>query len=333
VTRRSALGLLLLAACGGRAAPPAAGQRRSDLHIEPLTDLVPAAGLLWLLDLRLQELVANKAIPAAVAEVVPEERFQAFALRHGGVDPRAAKELIVASYPEATLTMAEIPFHPPHVEAAFAARALSVEGRAVEGDVTRTWGTFTPGPEATREQLAMLGRDAVMLERGHLGPLRAAIAFAEGKLHRALPALRAEPLQRAAALLGDAPARAFAPGPFEGEWASGLGGLLRASTAAAVSMWPHGASETGTANLFFRVVLLGAWGDDAPAAADRLRAAFDVLANDPLGKLMGVDHPVESARTGGGPDALVLEVSLDAISLARGLRAATAGTVAEIMRF
>jgi hypothetical protein len=333
VTRRSALGLLLLAACGGHAAPPPSGPRRSNLRIEPLTDLVPAAGLVWLLDLRPQELMASKAVPAAVAEVLPDERFQAFALRHGGVDPRAAKELIVASYPEATLTMAEVPFDLSHMEAAFAARALSVEGRAVEGDVIRTWGTFTPGPEATREQLAMLGRDAVMLERGHLGPLRAALAFAQGKLHRSLPALRAEPLQRAAALLGDAPARAFAPGPFEGEWASGLGGLLRASTAAAVSMWPRATSENATANLAFRVVLLGAWGDDAPAAADRLRAAFDVLANDPLGKLMGVDHPVQGARTGGGPDALVLEVSLDAISLARGLRAATAGTVADIMRF
>jgi hypothetical protein len=333
VTRRSTLGLLLLAACGGRAAPSPAGPRHSDLRIEPLVDLVPAAGLVWLLDLRPDELMMNNAVPAAVAEVLPEDRFQAFALLHGGIDPRRAKELIVASYPQATLTMAEVRFDPPHVESAFAARALSAEGRAVDGDVIRTWGTLTPGEDAIREQVAMLGHDAVLLERGHLGPMRAALAFAEGKLHRSLPALRAEPLQRAEALLGDAPARAFAPGPFEGKWASGLGGLLRASTAAAVGMWPHGTSENGTANLFFRFVLLGAWGDAAPAAAERLRAAFDLLANDPLGKLMGVDHPVEAARAGGGPDALMLEVSLDALSLARGLHSATAGTVADIMRF
>jgi hypothetical protein len=286
----------------------------------------------------------NEAVPAAVAEVVPEERFQAFASRHGGIDPRAAKELIVASYPEAMLTMAEVAFAPQSVEASFVARALSLDGRAVDGEVVRTWGTFAAPPENTREQLAMLGHDAVMLERGHLGPLRAALAFSEGKLHRSLPALRAEPLARAAALLGDAPARAFAPGPFEGEWASGLGGLLRASTAAAVGAWPHGTTQNGTANLFFRVVLLGAWGADAPAAADRLRAAFDVLANDPLGKLMGAHHPVDGPRVrpvlGEGPqnnngtaDSLMLEVSLDALSLARGLRSATAGTVADIMRF
>lgn len=333
MTRRSALGLLLLAACGARVAPPPAGPRRSDLHVEPLTDLAPAAGLVWLLDLRPQELVTNDASRAAIAEVISEDRFAAFASRHGGIDPRAAKELVVASYPEATLTMAEVRFDPASVEAAFAARTLGVEGRAVEGDVTRTWGSVTSGTDTTREQLALLGRDAVMLERGHLGPLRAALAFSEAKLHRSLPALRADPLMRAAALLGDAPARAFAPGPFEGEWAAGLGGLLRASTAAAVSAWPRGSAEAGTANLFFRVVLLGAWGADAPAAADRLRAAFDVLSNDPLGKLMRVDHPVQDPHAVGGPDALVLEVGLDALSLARGLRAATAGTVADIMRF
>lgn len=345
MTRRSALGLLLLAACGGRVAPAPAVPRRSELRLEPLTDLVPAAGLVWLLDLRPQELMVNDASRQALAEVLPEDRFVAFASRHGGIDPRASKELVVASYPEAILTMAEVRFDPAPVEAAFAARALSVDGRAVEGEVTRTWGSVTDGKDMAREQLALLGRDAVMLERGHLGPLRAALAFAGGKLHRSLPALRAEPLKRAAELLGDAPARAFAPGPFEGEWAAGLGGLLRASTAAAVSAWPHGSSQDGTANLFFRVVLLGAWGADAPAAADRLRAAFDVLANDPLGKLMGVDHPVQDVRTGHvlgeGPQnnngtettALVLEVALDAVALARGLRAATAGTVADIMRF
>ncbi|HEX8790642.1 MAG TPA: hypothetical protein VF765_06795 [Polyangiaceae bacterium] len=335
MTRRSALGLLLLAACGGRVAPAPAVPRRTGLRIEPLTDLVPAAGLSWLLDLRPVALMMTDASRQAMAEVVAEDRFAAFASRHGSIDPRAAKELVVASYPEATLTMAEVELDPTKVETAFAARALSVDGRALEGDgdVVRTWGSVAGGSEPAREQIAIVGREALILERGHLGPLRAALAFAEGKLHRALPALHAEPLKRAAELLGDAPARAFAPGPFEGEWAAGLGGLLRASTAAAVSAWPLGSASSGTASLSFRVVLLGAWGADATAAADRLRAAFDVLANDPLGKLMGVDHPVRDAHVVGGADALMLEVGLDALGLARGLHAATAGTVAEIMRF
>jgi hypothetical protein len=325
VTRRSALGLLLLAACGGRTAPPAASPRRTELKIDPLTDLVPAAELVWLLDLRPQQLMASAALPAAIAQIVPDARFDAFAATHAGVDLRSARELVVASYPDAMLAMVETPVNPASVEAAFAARVLAVEGRAVEGDAIRTWGTTTNG---SREQVAILGRDAVAIETGKLGTLRAVIAFAEGKLHRAQPALRADPLSRAASSLGDAPARLFAPGPFEGQWASGLGGLLRATTAAAVGAWP-----LDTGNLFFRIALLGGWGDDAPAAAERLLAAFELLTDDPLGKLMGADHPTDGPRVGSNADALVLDVSFDALTLARGLRAATAGTVADIMRF
>ncbi len=95
--------------------------------------------------------------------------------------------------------------------AAFTARAREVEGRAVERAVTRFWGTV--GDE--REQVAVFGREGVGIEHGGLGPLRAAIYFAQGRLKRSLPALRAEPLSAAAALLGEAPVRAFAPGPFE----------------------------------------------------------------------------------------------------------------------
>jgi hypothetical protein len=324
VTRRSALGLLLLAACGGRAAPPPASPPRTKLKIEPLTDLVPAAGLVWMLDLQPQELMLSDALRPALAEVVPDPGFKAFAARHGGIDPRAAKALVVASYPDTMLAMAETPVDPARVEAAFAARTLAVEGRAVEGDAIRTWGTVSN----SREQVAILGHDAVAIETGRLGPLRAVLAFAEDKLHRSQPALRAEPLARAASLLAGAPARAFAPGPFEGEWASGLGGLLRATTAAAAGAWPM-----GKGSLFFRVFLLGAWGEDAPAAADRLRAAFELLANDPLGKLIGADRPTDGPRAGGNSVAIGLEVTFDALTLARGLRAATAGTVAEIMRF
>ncbi len=328
MTRRSALGLLLLAACGGKAAPPPASPRRAELKIEPLTDLVPAAGLVWMLDLRPQELMASAALPPALAEIVPDARFQAFGSRHGGIDLRGAKELVVASYPDAVLSLVETPVDPARVEAAFAARVLAVEGRAIEGDAIRTWGTLSTAQGVSREQVAILGREAVAMETGQLGPLRAVLAFAEGKLHRAQPALRADPLLRAASLLGDAPARAFAPGPFEGAWASGLGGLLRATTAAAIGAWP-----LGTSNLFFRVVLLGGWGDDAPAAAERLRAAFELLTDDPLGKLMGADRPTDGPRTGSTSDAVMLEVAFDALALARGLAAATTGTVADIMRF
>ncbi|HEX3343339.1 MAG TPA: hypothetical protein VHS09_02150, partial [Polyangiaceae bacterium] len=191
-----------------------------------------------------------------------------------------------------------------------------------------------------REQVAVLDDRAVGHERGHFGPLRAAGYFARGLLKRAQPALRAEPLVRVARLLGDAPARAFAPGPFEGAWGAGLGGLLRATTAAGASLHvterAPGAGGPGTGGagaLVLQLVLAGAGGPDAPRASERLAAAFQVFAADPLGRLMGIDHPIEEPRISGDDEALRLEVTLDPLAAARGLKAATDARIGEILAY
>jgi hypothetical protein len=165
--------------------------------------------------------------------------------------------------------------------------------------------------------------------------LRAALYFAQHKLKRASPALRGEPLARAERLVGDAPLRGFAPGPFEGEWAAGLGGLLRATTAIAASARPYEPPPgTGaSAAIALHVVLTGAWGGDAPAAAKRLLSAWDVLAQDALGHLTGIDHPVVAPQAAGDAEALHLEVALDPMLLARGLHAATDATLSEILGY
>jgi len=331
VTRREALALLLagLSGAGGAAGCGAGdGSRAEAPHaepwkLEPLVGLAPAAGLVWLVDVRLHELLAVPALAAATELVVPAARLDAFAERHGGVDLRRVSELVVADYDGSTLALARTDVQPARVEAAFAARAIAVEGRAVEGGVTRFWGSI--GRE--REQVAVFGARAVGLERGRFGPLRAAIYFALGKLKRAQPALAADPLARAAALLGDAPARAFAPGPFTGAWGAGLGGILAGTTAVAISATPSAGAVA------FRVLLTGAWGADAAAAAARLASSFQLLANDALGRLLGVDHPREEPKVSGDAEALRLEVVVDADVLFRGLHAATDARIGEIMTY
>jgi hypothetical protein len=334
IRRRQALGLLgamaAVACGGGRASAPASAPAASGLKLDPLVDLVPSAGLVWLIDSRPRELASSTVLIPAIAAVLPEERLDAFAKRHGGVDLRQVHELTIAGLPESTLALARVPVAEPRIEAAFAARASSVDGRAIEGDVTRFWGTV--GTE--REQVAVVGRDAIGFERGRFGPLRAAIYFAEGKLRRALPALRAEPLARAAALLdadGPAPLRAFAPGPFEGEWAAGAGGLLRAATAIAGAARPR--ERTPNGSLWVSLVLTGGWGDQAPAAAERLRAVFGVLADDALGRLVGLRQPLDGPRVSWEKDALRLDVVLDPLALGQGLHAATDATMAEILAY
>jgi hypothetical protein len=332
MTRREALaflGALGAAACGAHPPPGAAAPAPPSWRLDPVVDLVPAAGLSWLVTARARELLADARLAPAVAAVLPPERFDAFAASHGGLDLRRCDELAVAGFGDTALAIARTRFEPALVEAAFAKGALAVESRAVEGGVVRFWGSVG----AEREQVALLGGEGIAVERGRLGPLRAAIYFAEGKLKRARPALRADPLAAAAALLGDAPVRAFAPGPFAGEWAAGLGGLLGVTTALGLAVTVEPRPAAGEVTLHGRVVLCGAWGDEAPAAAQRLGAAFQLLARDPLGRLLGLDHPFEEPHVSGQPDALRLDVLLDPFVLARGIHAATDAKIAEVMAY
>lgn len=301
------------------------------LGLDPIVDLVPAAGLVWLVHARAREAFGAPEWIPAIALVAPEARLDAFARRHGGVDLRQANEIAIAGFESTTLAVVRAVVDPARIERAFADRAVTEEGRAIERDgVLRFWGSVG----ADREQVAVLGREAVALERGAFGPLRAAIAFAQGRLKRALPALRAEPLSTAARLVGDGSEilRAFAPGPFGGEWGAGLGGLLRAATAVGMAAKPRG---EGAVALTF--VLTGAWGDDARPAADRLLAAFDVLAADTLGHLAGLtsprDRPIEGPRVSSCAEAIALHVTFDALSLARGFRAVTGSSAAEIFAY
>jgi hypothetical protein len=330
IDRRQALAALLGAigvACTAKRPPAAAPAPEPALDLDPLVDLVPAAGLLWLVDARPQQIRADRSLADVLGAVAPPETLDAFAVRHG-VDIRRADQVAVSGHGQATLGLARLAVDPGRVEAAFSARAREVEGRAVERGVTRFWGTV--GDE--REQVAVLGHDGVAAEFGGLGPLRAAVAFAQGRLKRSLPALRADPLAATDTLLGAAPLRAFAPGPFGPDWSKGLGGLLGGATAAAARLC---AADRGADRhvLELRLVLTGAWGEDAAAAADRLAASFRVLADDPLGRLTGLDRPVEGPTATGSPDVLALDVALDPVTMSRGLRAAVGAPLAEIMAF
>jgi len=141
--------------------------------------------------------------------------------------------------------------------------------------------------------------------------------------------LKGAGLARVSEVLGfAAQVRVLAPGPFEGEIANGLGGLLRAATAIGGSArW----TGTGT-NVAVRVVVTGAWGEDASAASERLGAAIHVLSESPTGHLFGLHKPVIAPFVHVEPDALVLDATLDGAALARGIHAAVDAEVADIMR-
>lgn len=324
--RGLALAAVALGACGPKApvAPP--GPPPVPLHLEPACDLAASAGLEWLVEARPRALAQTPDLIPALGLVVSEARFSAFAKAHGGVDLRQIEELCIAKYRESVLSIARTPIDPGSLERAFADRTTRADGRTVVAPnplVVRLGGDVL----GEHQQLVVFGRDAVALEQGKPGPARVAEAFALGKLRRASPALKGAALARVAEIVGHAPLRVFAPGPFEGESAQGLGGLLRATTAVGAS-----ASVVPDRRLVVRLVLAGAWGRDAEAAAERLKAAIHVVSETALGRLLGLDHPASPPTVHGTTEALVVEATFDLPALARGVHEAIDAEIDEIMR-
>ena len=318
--------LLLVFACGPKAPPPPPPPPPIPLHLDPACDLAPAAGLSWLVSAEPRTIAQIPDLIPALSLVLPEERLQRFAASHGGIDLRQVSDLCVARYRDTTLATARVPLDENRIIAAFEARSTRTP---VKTEIAPNPRIFREaGEEAgTPTQIVVFGREAIAYELGASGPIRAAEAFALGKLKRAQPALRSAALAPAAAALGPAPVRVFAPGPFEGESARGLGGVLRVATAIGGSArW--GATQSRVA---LRIVVLGAWGPDAPAAAERLGAAAHVLAESPVGRLFGLDRPVDGPFVHGEGDVLSLDVTLDGERLARGIRDAVDAEVNEIM--
>lgn len=323
--------LFTLAGCGPGAPPPAPLPPPVPLHLTRACDLAPAAGVTWVIEAKPRAIAAVPDLIPPIAEVFPEARFQALARAHGGVDLRQVSSLCLARYPEATLTVAHVAFDPARVLRAFDDRSTKPLVRKrleINPEVVRVTGERHLAPE----QLTVFGREALAFEEGKPGPLRAAEAFARGKLKKALPALRGAALVRASETLRDAPLRAFVAGPFEGETAAGLGGLLKASTALGVAATPVAAGPGGRTGIAVRLVLTGAWGEDADAAASRLGAAVNVLASSYVGRLLGLNRPLAGPRTSAAPETLLLEVTLDAALLAHGMHDALEAQVTEIMK-
>lgn len=331
IGRRDALRALVgasLAACGGTPSPPKpSAPPEVPLPLTPLADLVAAAGVEWVLALEPRALAP---LLPHLYKLVPEARFQLFSARHGGVDLRALDEIVIASYAQSTLALARGALDPQKVEAAFAARAVRLEPRAVE----RPAGPDTPIVRlagevgATREQLALYGHQGAGLEVGGDGKhLRVAGLFLEGRLKRASPVFRSPPLDVAHQELGPAPARIFFPGPFTGDASQGLAGLLKAATAVGVAATP-----TAAGTLAVRVVVIGVQGNDVSAAEQRLAATYDTTAAAGIGRLCGLDRPKKPPTVSHTELALTLEVELAPGPIATGLHDATEATLPEMLR-
>jgi hypothetical protein len=323
---RGALGVLLApwaAGCGAGPGPVApAPPPLPPLRTAPLVDLVAAAGVRWVVLASPRDLLGVPWVPPLVDIAVSGARFDRFA-QATGIDLRAVPEAVVTATAPAGDAAADVMFYlarhggdAAFIERSFRARLTSAEKRSVDRpDLVRVSGKVGRDVHAA----VLIGKDVAGFQEGgstSRGPARVAALFAENKLRSAHPVLAVEPIRSLSARLGAAPLSAFAPGPFEGDVARGLRGLLGAATAV-------GAVTLAVAGDFSA--------SSAPAAAELL-AAWNELATSSLGHLLALDAPASAATVATAPDLLALSVEIQGRSLAEGLAKATATRVEDIFR-
>ncbi len=334
----------LLAGCGPSAPPRPAATippvPPPPLRIAALTDLLPLADLRWALLVKPREIAAVPWLIPPIARVASEENLARFTASVG-FDLRQIPEAVVATYaspdgghPQApgdgiggTLYVVRHNGNPVEIERLFRARLVGGEHRSVDRpDMVRVSGKSGSTPVT----LLLAGRDVAAFQVGgsaSRGPARIASLYALDKLKRSPTILSADPLKALDVRLGDAPVRAFALGPFEGELARGARGLLAGATAIGGAVRP-----SAREGLLLVVAVTGDFAGSGPAASRELATAWDDLARGSFGHLLGLDEPIEKPLATHAADAVAIALEIDPGKLAKGLASATSARIEEIMR-
>jgi hypothetical protein len=326
VRRLGAAALCLVAvACGASSPaskPPESSKPVPALHDGPLTDYVAAAGLRWMVVGRPKAIAADSGLGDSLELLLPSKRLDAFA-KSSGVELRTADVALAAGFDFGNLYMVEAPGSVKAVQARFTERLIS-------GAVTKRphpeldWVTGVVG--TTPETLVRVDDRFAAISVGSQTPARVVQLFALGKLKRSPRALAGSALKSLPVdEIERAPARFYAPGPFEGEWVTAASGLLRTATAVGIAAQPAGGGR-----IQFTVFIAGDFSDPSGDPATRLQDAWNELAGSGIGKLLALSEPTSGPTVSGTPDLLRLEVELAAKPLATGLRAAVMAEVWEI---
>jgi hypothetical protein len=323
----------LLIGCGAPAQKPSPPKNLlpPPLLTSRLSALLPLAGLKWLVMARPRDIASIPWLIPPIGMLVTEERLTRFA-ETTGLDLRQIPEAVIATYAseweeDATIYLVRHTGAAKQIERAFRERLSGSPVRSIDRpDLVRLSGRIG----RHLHSFAAFGRDVVGFQQGGdptRGPLRIAALYAMGKLKRSPTVLAEEPLQSLAARFGEAPARAFALGPFEGELAAGARGLLAAATAIGAAARPSARD-----GISLSIAVAGDFSQSGPSAERALAAAWNELANSSFGHLLGLDEPLSAPLTTHGEGAVALAVELEPLILAKGLRDATASEIWEIMR-
>ncbi|MGC4064255.1 MAG: hypothetical protein QM784_06340 [Polyangiaceae bacterium] len=287
-----------------------------------MTDLVPAAGLRWLVVAHPKLLLADQDFARGLDQLFPTPRLDAFA-RASGVELRALASACVAGFDIGTLYLAETPSGIGIAQQAFVDRLVSDPVIKYPGPgVTHITGIIGTTPES------FVALDGFGLGVAVKDPLlsKIAAAFALGKLKKSPSALDGAALRELPAEASRAPLRFYAPGPFGEPWASGAEGLLGRTLAVAIAATPEQRDR-----LRIEAILAGEYLEDLGAENERARRSVERFETSALGRLLGMSTESALKEVIVERTRIVVRMSLSTSRVFAGLHAAVAADAKEML--
>ena len=314
---------LVASGCGHQQRSVSHGQQPAHAGSLDLKSVATAAGLQTFVAARPRDLWEHPVLgPSVVRYIDPHRRRIAFELY--GFDFASIDRVLYVDYSTSVLWLLAGIEDVRLVEKLFRARMRRVisskrfapecgwiEARAVDG---------------THRGFARLDAHTVALEIGGASRVKASVLYTIGKLQRVPTMANFDQVKVVEELLGDASVQAVSWGPFEGQWAKGLGGMLAVTTSIGGAVRPSPNGE-----LALRVVLSGAWQDDAPAARAIVASSWQRLSVSPIGRLLSFDDPKLGPKLVANERVVRLDVVLDGTKVLRGLYNAVKGSLEDIM--
>jgi hypothetical protein len=316
--------------CGSTPPPPARPIRPAPIEIDNVTDLMPLARLRWLIVCHPRDIAAVPWLIRPISTLAPEHRFVQFA-ESTGMDLRQIHEAAIGAYTtesgDSTFYLVRHGGDAGTIERAFRRRLTGGVRRSIaDSGITLVSGTIGTSTRA----LVVIGRDIAGFQDGgspSRGPARIAALYAEGKLKRSPTVLAEEPLRSLHARFGTAPLRALMLGPFEGELARGIRGLLAGATAAGIAARP-----SVREGILFTIAITADFSTSAEAGSQALLSEWTRVSESSFGHLLGLDQPADRPLPTHADGAIALAVELDPKKLAAGIAAATMNQVQDIMK-
>lgn len=266
---------------GCRAPAPApranSSQKTQQIQRHALPSLIPAPGILFLIELKPAELMSNRALRKQWDLLLRSDRLEAFQ-KVSGLDLNKIQSLWIAGYPLGTLVLFDAISCGAQVEQAFLARASSLSERpsSLPGARLLT-GIVNNEPQA----LFHLPKDFIALAYADITLAKIVQAYAEGRLH-AKTALDTRFLSPLAPLHSEAKLRAFLVGPFE----QATDVVAQGFAAGLAAFIPN------QNNLTLQLVARGVWPDDADPA---INTWFQQLLNTREARALGFGFPIDAA--------------------------------------